>query len=102
MVHRVARYDVAMTSLKMTSLILNTYKDHVSIRHKFGLIVYKNSKIRIKIVEIMALFRVFLDHPSYYYVKFKNVKPHSHCADVATVHPDAGQPVYRDAPEHIS
>ena len=29
-------------------------------------------------------------------------KPHSHCADVATVHPDAGQPVYRDAPGHIS
>ena len=29
------------------------------------------------------------------------LKPHSHCADVATVHPDAGQPVYRDAPEHI-
>ena len=31
-----------------------------------------------------------------------NLKPHSHCADVATVHPDAGQPVYRDAPGHIS
>ena len=30
------------------------------------------------------------------------LKPHSHCADVATVHPDAGQPVYRDAPGHIS
>ena len=30
------------------------------------------------------------------------VKPHSHCADVATVHTDAGQPVYRDAPGHIS
>ena len=30
------------------------------------------------------------------------IKPHSHCADVATVHPDAGQPVYRDAPGHIS
>ena len=30
------------------------------------------------------------------------VKPHSHCADVATVHPDAGQQVYRDAPGHIS
>ena len=27
----------------------------------------------------------------------KLVKPHSHCADVATVHPGAGQPVYRDA-----
>ena len=25
----------------------------------------------------------------------------SHCAGVATVHPDAGQPVYRDAPGHI-
>ena len=33
---------------------------------------------------------------------FPNVKPHSHCADVATVHPDSGQPVYRDAPGHIS
>ena len=32
----------------------------------------------------------------------KMFKPHSHCADVATVHPDAGQPVYRDAPGHIS
>ena len=31
-----------------------------------------------------------------------NFKPHSHCDDVATVHPDAGQPVYRDAPGHIS
>ena len=30
------------------------------------------------------------------------VKPHSHFADVATVHPDVGQPVYRDAPGHIS
>ena len=30
------------------------------------------------------------------------VKPHSHCADVATVHPDSEQPVYRDAPGHIS
>ena len=30
------------------------------------------------------------------------LKPHSHCAGVATVHPDAGQPVYRDAPGHIS
>ena len=29
-------------------------------------------------------------------------KPHSHCADVATVHPDSGQSVYRDAPGHIS
>ena len=31
-----------------------------------------------------------------------DLKPISHCADVATVHPDAGQPVYRDAPGHIS
>ena len=35
-------------------------------------------------------------------VTASNVKPHSHCAGVATVHPDAGQPVYRDAPGHIS
>ena len=34
--------------------------------------------------------------------KTRDFKPHSHCADVATVHPDAGQPVYRDAPGHIS
>ena len=27
--------------------------------------MYKNNVIRIKIVEIMAPFRVFLDHPSY-------------------------------------
>ena len=33
---------------------------------------------------------------------FALLKPHSHCAGVATVHPDAGQPVYRDAPGHIS
>ena len=31
-----------------------------------------------------------------------SLKPHSHCVDVATVYPDAGQPVYRDAPGHIS
>ena len=30
------------------------------------------------------------------------LKPNSHCAGVATVHPDAGLPVYRDAPGHIS
>ena len=30
------------------------------------------------------------------------LRPHSHCAGVATVHPDAGQQVYRDAPGHIS
>ena len=30
------------------------------------------------------------------------LKPYSHCADVATVHPDAGQPVYRDAPGQVS
>ena len=34
--------------------------------------------------------------------KVPYLKPHSHCADVATVHPDSGQPVYRDAPGHIS
>ena len=36
------------------------------------------------------------------YTTFTNFKPHSHCADVATVHPDGGQPVYRDAPGYIS
>ena len=34
--------------------------------------------------------------------KVSNIKPRSPCADVATVHPDEGQPVYRDAPGHIS
>ena len=29
------------------------------------------------------------------------LEPRSHCADGATVHRDAGQPVYRDAPGHI-
>ena len=33
---------------------------------------------------------------------FLSFKPHSHCAGAATVHPDAGQPVYRDVPGHIS
>ena len=42
----------------------------------------------LKINRLISLTRVF--------------KPHSHCAGVATVHPDAGQPVYRDAPGHIS
>ena len=35
-------------------------------------------------------------------LSIRYLKPHSHCAGVATVHPDAGQPVYRDAPGHIS
>ena len=44
-------------------------------------------------------FKLFELPPTYKYI---NVKPHSHCADVATVHPDAVQTVYRDAPGHIS
>ena len=60
-----ARSDVAMTSFKMTSLNFNKFKDQISNWHKFCLIVYKNNAIRIKFVEIMALFREFLDHPSY-------------------------------------
>ena len=36
------------------------------------------------------------------YIFDQSLKPHSHCAGVATVHPDAGRPVYRDAPGHIS
>ena len=39
---------------------------------------------------------------SFYHMTLKLRKPHSHCAGVATVHPDAGQPGYRDAPGHIS
>ena len=67
LVRWVGRYDVAMTSFKMTSLNLNTLKDHVSKRHKFCLmIVNKNNVICIKIVEIMTLFHVFLDNPSYF------------------------------------
>ena len=64
LVRRVARSDVAMTSFKMTSLNLNKFKYQISKLHKFILILYKNYVICIKIVEIMALFRVFLDHPS--------------------------------------
>ena len=33
---------------------------------------------------------------------YPSLKPRSHCADVATVHPDAGQPVYCEALGHIS
>ena len=39
----VARYDVALTSFKITSLNLNTFKEDVSKRHTFCLIVYKNN-----------------------------------------------------------
>ena len=39
---------------------------------------------------------------TYFAMALSKLKPHSHCAGVATVHPDAGQPVYRDAPGHIS
>ena len=49
-------------------------------------------KIKSNVIVISQMRRTILS----------NVKPHSHCADVATVHPDAGQPVYRDAPGHIS
>ena len=59
---RVARSDVAMTSFKMTSLNFNKIKYQISNQHKFCLIVHKNNVIRIKIVEKMVLFRVFLDH----------------------------------------
>ena len=31
-----------------------------------------------------------------------DLKPSSHCAGVATEHPGAWQPVYRDVPGHIS
>ena len=50
---------------------------------------------------LVSLILDFLAHCK----KLKSIqsfKPHSHCADVATVHPDSGQPVYRDAPGHIS
>ena len=36
LVRWVARYDVAMTSSKMMSLNLNTFKDYVSKKHKFA------------------------------------------------------------------
>ena len=41
----------------------------IGINNYFCLIVYKNNVIRIKIVEIISLFGVFLDHPSYYRIK---------------------------------
>ena len=67
---------ITMTSFKMTSLNLKKNKDPISNQHKFCLIVYKNNVIRIKIVEIMALFRVFLDHPSY--MKFGSLQARGH------------------------
>ena len=40
---------------------------------------------------------------AFLHVGAQNVlKPHSRCAGVDTVHPDAGQPVYGDASGHIS
>ena len=62
---RVTRSDVAMTSFKMTSLHFKKIKYQISNQHKFCFIVHKNNVFPIKIVEIMALFSVFLDHPSY-------------------------------------
>ena len=47
-----------------------------------------------------------LGEQSIYFTGFDDRNPSirviSHCAGVATVHPDAGQPEYRDAPGHIS
>ena len=63
LVRWVARSDVAMTSFKMTSLNFKNFKYQISNQHKFCLIVHKNNVIRIKIMEKMALFRVFQDHP---------------------------------------
>ena len=68
------RSDVAMTSIKITSLNLNTFKGTISNWHKFCLIMYKNNVIRIRIVEIMALYCVFLDHPLYIYVIVNDYK----------------------------
>ena len=66
LVRLVTRSDVAMTPFKVTVLNLNKFKDQISNWHKFCLIVYKNNEIRIRVVEIMVLFLIFLDHPSYY------------------------------------
>ena len=49
-------------------------------------------------VFVVVVFFLFF----FFHVSISQDKPHSHCAGVATVHPDAGQPVYRDAPGHIS
>ena len=65
LVRPVVQSDVAMVSFKMTSLNFKKFKYQILNQHKFFLIVHKNNVIRIKIEEIMALFRVFLDHPSY-------------------------------------
>ena len=57
------------------------------------------------ITEFLPYVRQFCDKDKVFYMnRFLShlIKPHSHCAGVATVHPDAGQPVYRDAPGHIS
>ena len=45
----------------------------------------------------------FLDQNIRYHCPVLGIfKPRSHCTDVAMIHPDAGQPVYHDAPGHIS
>ena len=49
----------------MMSLKFKIFKHQISNQHKFCLIVHKNNVIHIKVVEIMAFFRVFLDQPSY-------------------------------------
>ena len=48
------------------------------------------------------IFRAKVSKGGIIEIQCRHLKPHSHCAGVATVHPDAGQPVYRDAPGHIS
>ena len=41
-------------------------------------------------------------HESHIMIWVTFIMPRSDCADVATAHPDAGQPVYDDAPKHFS
>ena len=59
----------------------------------------KRAKMR-GLSSILSLFRN--EFNKFNNIRARILKPHSHCAGVATVHPDAGQPVYRDAPGHIS
>ena len=62
LVCRGTRSDAAMTSFKMTSLHFKKMKYQISNQHKFCFIEHKINVFPFKIVEIMALFRVFLDH----------------------------------------
>ena len=59
---------------------------------------YKGTIIQIEELGILVAIVVIYIGKTYLNLSKKliKVKLHSHCADVAMVHPDAGQPVYRE------